>query len=102
MSIKLAFLAIIPDIYIMINLTPGESELFNLTNVQEAIAALDMVVVPSKSYRTNLAVASRVDQWLADAQKATAAVISRPRTISDMWLTPIVDPSTFKNGNCPF
>lgn len=93
---------IIPDIYIMINLTPGESELFNLPNVQEAIAALDMVVVPSKSYKTNIAISTRVDQWLADAQKAPAAVISRPRTILDMFSVPIASPEAFKNGNCPF
>jgi hypothetical protein len=83
-------------------LTPGEAELFVAPNVQEAIHLLDLIPVPSKSFKTNLAVDSRISTWLAEAPNSPTAVISAPRTILDMWATPIVDPGAFNAAKCPF
>jgi hypothetical protein len=83
-------------------LTPGEADIFSLDNVQEAITLLDLVPVPSKSFKTNIAIETRVSTWLAEAPNSRAAVISAPRTILDMWATPIVDPGAFNQAKCPF
>jgi hypothetical protein len=86
----------------MSSLTPGEQDILQHPNVLLAVDLLDLVPVPSKTYKTNIAIAARVDTWLSDFITAPPRPASPPRTMVDIWLTPIVDPSSLKIGFCPF
>lgn len=83
-------------------LTPGESRILQHPNVILATQLLDLTPVPSKSYKTNIAIADRVNQWVSGFAHTPKAAITTPRSTQRSSPWTIVDPGACVEAVHPF
>jgi hypothetical protein len=72
-------------------LTPKQSKLLQSLD-PELLAILDLIPVPSHEFKTNQAIAARIDTWISEAQNLPVVKRSLTKMMSDRAPWDIIDP----------